>query len=1086
MSSFIDRLNIYSVAVKVPCRAATSANVTLAGFQTVDGIAITSSDANKRVLVKDQDDATENGIYNVDSGAWTRVRDFDHDQEVVNGSRVYVASGSTEYGDYVVVATDPIVVGQSEITFSLVTPSGLADHLADTADAHDASAISVLDAGNNYAATNVETALAEVYDALEVDVAALAAHIADGTAAHAASAISYDGGTGISAANVEAALDELATEKLDASSYTAADVLAKLLTVDGAGSLLDADLLDGNSSAFYATASSVSDHLADASAAHAASAISFSAAGGLSSTDVQAAIAELDTEKQPLDSDLTTLAGLTRTRGDLIVGGASAWTDLAIGTSGYALLSDGTDAAWAGFVPAGSGASTRTWQAKARDVISVKDFGALGDNSNDDTAEIQAAIDAAQSAGAALHFPAGTYKINGTLTITEPLDLYGDGARRTIIRQTHATANVVYFNYATLKLGGGLHDMSIEAGAGWLTGGFQGTGTTGVGLAIFNVLTAFVVENFQIANCGYGITIDSTGGNAGSWGIFINNFHILYCASFGIRIAASGDPGGQRWITNGQISNNGFTGTNTSSVGMRWFQSGGDYVRAVDVTSFNEGIVLAPESGQGAVAYLFMDTLVGDTCVAAGWSIVGTHAPIIGCSFVNCWGAYTSAGPGLTMDGASTNVNALHFTNFKARENDGSGIVINRGSNISFTDVHCAQNGQDADNTLPGVQINANAGNVSFFGGRIGNFASVLPNDQADGINVHASFAGRLIVNGVDFTDPGSGKVGILNNSATVLFTTNNVPETINNHWGSGTFTGGLNVGFDGTIVADRLNVGSTSFGLWGDNAAYPLVSFDANDFYAYDIGANEHQIVVGGVVVAKVTASALQAGVAGTNLGTLNLAGNTSGTISVKPQAAAGTFNFNLPTTAGTSGYLLTSAGGGSSPMTWINPTSVVPTAVTVADTTDSSCSVALFESATGDLGPKTDAGLAYNASTGALTAGSLAVTSAPSAAWTVLSSTAASAVVTVANDGTYDIATGSGVLVISGSDAASAIFFLWYGSSNIVYQDGSNLYSNTLDTGSKTNVYYNAGTGKYRIQNKTGSSRDYHMMPLQTRNAA
>lgn len=39
--------------------------------------------------------------------------------------------------------------------------------------------------------------------------------------------------------------------KLAASSYTAADVLAKLLTVDGAGSGLDADLLDGQSSAYY-------------------------------------------------------------------------------------------------------------------------------------------------------------------------------------------------------------------------------------------------------------------------------------------------------------------------------------------------------------------------------------------------------------------------------------------------------------------------------------------------------------------------------------------------------------------------------------------------------------------------------------------------------------------------------------------------------------------------------------------------------------------------------------------------------------------------------------------------------------------
>ena len=44
---------------------------------------------------------------------------------------------------------------------------------------------------------------------------------------------------------------------LPAGTYTAADILAKLLTVDGAGSGLDADLLDGNSSAFYQSASNL-------------------------------------------------------------------------------------------------------------------------------------------------------------------------------------------------------------------------------------------------------------------------------------------------------------------------------------------------------------------------------------------------------------------------------------------------------------------------------------------------------------------------------------------------------------------------------------------------------------------------------------------------------------------------------------------------------------------------------------------------------------------------------------------------------------------------------------------------------------
>lgn len=62
----------------------------------------------------------------------------------------------------------------------------------------------------------------------------------------------------------------------------------------------------------------------------------------------------------------------------------------------------------------------------------------------------------------------------------------------------------------------------------------------------------------------------------------------------------------------------------------------------------------------------------------------------------------------------------------------------------------------------------------------------------------------------------------------------------------------------------------------------------------------------------------ALTIGVAGSTTGQINLTGSTSGTITIQGQAAAGTFNWNLPTAAGSSGNILTSGGGTTNPMTW------------------------------------------------------------------------------------------------------------------------------------------------------------------------
>jgi hypothetical protein len=74
------------------------------------------------------------------------------------------------------------------------------------------------------------------------------------------------------------------------------------------------------------------------------------------------------------------------------------------------------------FLQAGTGAVTRTVQAKLRETVSVKDFGAVGDNVTDDTAAIQAAIAYCVATGKDLFFPAGDYLYDSN-DVTYTIDL---------------------------------------------------------------------------------------------------------------------------------------------------------------------------------------------------------------------------------------------------------------------------------------------------------------------------------------------------------------------------------------------------------------------------------------------------------------------------------------------------------------------------------------------------------------------------------------------------------------------------------------------------------------------------------------
>jgi hypothetical protein len=392
-------------------------------------------------------------------------------------------------------------------------------------------------------------------------------------------------------------------------------------------------------------------------------------------------------------------------------------------------------------------------------IVSTKWFGAAGNNTNDDTAEIQAAIDACEATGGGtVYLSEGIYKISAALTADPGVRFKGDGATRTIIRQSDSSANgIVYSPVSLSNGGGGVEDLTIEAGVGWDAGGFQGTGSSGTGLYVKNMNDAFRCERFNINNFTTGIHDEH------NWYAQFAQFQIFYHAGAGIYMPEAASVGAGTTYESGKITNVGFTGTNSSSIGIRERCGGGRFFRNLDVTSQNKGVVVDPPATY-QVAYSFYDQVLADSTVSDAWTIDGTDGAVVALEAVGCWGAYSTNGDGLVTRGA--NLDGFQWTGGRLRENGAAGWDHQGGSNVDVGFTHIASNSQVSSLTYAGVEIGAAVSDWSLIGCRVGNYASSLGADQGNGVTIASGTSTRFRIALNDFNDQGSGKVAISNGSS--------------------------------------------------------------------------------------------------------------------------------------------------------------------------------------------------------------------------------------------------------------------------------------------------------------------------------
>lgn len=120
---YVDSL-AQGIDVRASCRVASTANIVLATGTalTIDGVVTVAGD---RVLVKNQTTTSENGIYVVAAGAWSRSTDADTSAEVTAGMFTFVSEGTVNADSgWVLTTNDAITLGTTGLAFAQFSGAG--------------------------------------------------------------------------------------------------------------------------------------------------------------------------------------------------------------------------------------------------------------------------------------------------------------------------------------------------------------------------------------------------------------------------------------------------------------------------------------------------------------------------------------------------------------------------------------------------------------------------------------------------------------------------------------------------------------------------------------------------------------------------------------------------------------------------------------------------------------------------------------------------------------------------------------------------------------------------------------------------
>lgn len=482
------------------------------------------------------------------------------------------------------------------------------------------------------------------------------------------------------------------------------------------------------------------------------------------------------------------------------------------------------------YAPPGTGAVNRQLEDKLQDIVSVKDFGAVGDGVTDDTAEIQAAIDSL-SAGDSLYFPDGTYLTTG---------IYLSGSSQNKTRLSFVSDSAV------IQLANGVTDKNVAelvSGEQYLIRGLTFKGNKGtvspsgtdlsyrfynglyVGAVVGKTLNTVRVENCQFLNNAYvGLMAGSGPVQPGNILPGVDGLTVTGCTFVGNEVGVAG--GAQRNVsyTANVLLNNDIYGIlidiNSYSVSVTGntinqlelggtnaclFAYNADYISFVGNSCTNGKLGILLQTGANFC------TVVGNNCVSQSISGIrldnASYNTVEGNTIRDC-GQYGISVENSSSFGTIAN-NLVDLAGF-------DGIYLNGVSSINVTGNKCTANNGSGIYALSCTWLkilNNSCVNNNRSGG----------SSDSSGIRLNSTTASHIISNVcLDLQTPKTQNYGVLEQG-----TSNNNYYSANNLSGNKTAdkiligTGNIFVGFPGSQPVNLSLAGSStapSYSFIGDS----------------------------------------------------------------------------------------------------------------------------------------------------------------------------------------------------------------------------------------------------------------------------